>query len=353
MFDLPAPPPPVPPSIEQLHQGPVFCVVNAGSGREGGDEKSARLRAALDRSGRQGEIMVADAGTDVDQLARRAVSLAEQQGGIIIVAGGDGTVSAVARVAVLQSVPLGVIPEGTFNLLARDHGIPEDADAAIRVALGGEALPVQVGCANELLFLVNASLGLYPKLLADREELKSLLGRNRFVALLASLKTLFSQFRPMTVDLELDGHYRRLRTTSLFIGNNRLQLERLGLPEAEALGRRRLVLLNAPPFGQLTALKLMFQAAIGRLGRSPDFEVTTFREFEVARPLRPGGRRRSMGIALDGERFRVESPIRISIHPQPLWLIVPSEATDADGFGADDGHDGDAGALPPQAEVRP
>lgn len=337
IVDLPATPPPAaasssasasdltPPGLARLREGPIYGVVNAGSGRDSGAEKLSRLRAALEQSGRDGEIMVADPGSEigVPGLAERAVTLAEQNAGIVIVAGGDGTVSAVARLAVRRGVPLGVIPEGTFNLLARDHDIPEDVDAAIRVAFEGDVVPVQVGSANDLLFLVNASLGLYPKLLGDREQLKQILGRSRFVALLASLGTVFGQFRPLTVDLEVDGRHRRLKTTSLFIGNNRLQLDRLGLAEAQALSRHRLVLLNAPPFGQLTAIKLLLQAAIGRLGRSSDFEITTFRELEAAPRLRPGGRRRPLGVALDGERFRLDSPIRIEVHPQPLWLIVP------------------------------
>lgn len=304
----------------------MFCVVNAGSGRASGEDKAERLRAAFDQSGRDGDILIATRGQDVIALAERAVERADREDGIVVVAGGDGTVSAVARIAVPLSVPMGVIPEGTFNLLARAQGIPEDQTEAIRVAFNGEAVPVQVGRVNELLYLVNASLGLYPKLLAEREEMKSLLGRSRFVALLAGFRTLLGQFRPLVLDIDLNGRQRRLKTTSLFIGNNRLQLERLGLPEADASERGRLTLLNARPFGSLTALKLMFVALIGRLGRSADFEVTTFRELEVQRPLRPGGRRRPLGIAIDGEHFRVDPPIRFSIYSRPLWLIVPPEA---------------------------
>lgn len=314
------------PTTDRISRGPVFCVVNAGSGRESGEDKAARLRDAFAASGRDGHIVIATPGQDVIALAERTVERADREGGIVVVAGGDGTVSAVARVAVPLSVPMGVIPEGTFNLLARAHGIPEAHVEAVAVAFNGEAIPVQVGRVNDLLFLVNASLGLYPKLLAEREELKSRLGRSRLVALIAGFGTLLGQFRPLVLDIDLNGRQRRLKTTSLFIGNNRLQLERLGLPEADASERGRLTLLNARPFGNLTALKLMFMALIGRLRASADFEITTFRELEVQRPLRPGGRRRPLGIAIDGERFRVDSPVRFDIYPRPLWLIVPAEA---------------------------
>lgn len=321
--DATEPLPPTPPAAERITHGPVFCVVNAASGRESGEDKVQRLRAAFDQSGRPGDILVARPGEDVIALAERAVERADREG-VVVVAGGDGTVSAVARVAVPKSVPMGVIPEGTFNLLARTHGIPEDQGEAIRVAFDGRAIPVQVGQVNDLMFLVNASLGLYPKLLADREEWKSRLGRSRFVALIAGFRTVLGRFRPLVLDIDLNGRRRRIRTTSLFIGNNRLQLERLGLAEADASEHGRLVLLNARPFGTLTALKVMCQAALGRLGSSADFEITMFRELEASRPLRPGGRRRPLGVAIDGERSRVDSPIRFSIHPLPLWLIVPT-----------------------------
>lgn len=313
-----------PPSLRQVRQGPVYCVVNAGSGRETGEDKARRLREELQRAGRKGEVWVAPPGQAIATLVRRAVERAAHESGIVLVAGGDGTVSSVARLAVPHGVPLGVIPEGTFNLLARTHGIPEEASEAIRTTLAGKAIPVQVGRVNGLLFLVNASLGLYPKLLADREELKSLLGRSRFVALIAGIVTLLGSFRPLDVRLDIDGRRQRLRTTSLFIGNNRLQLERLGLEAASASEQGQLVLLNAPPFGTFTALKLMIQAALGRLGPSADFRVTAFRDLEVEK-LRRIGKRRKLGIAIDGERFRIDSPARISIEPRPLWLLVPAD----------------------------
>ena len=314
---------PVAPHPAHVSHGPVFIVVNPGSGRETREQKLGTLKAELDRSGRAGEVMVADEGEDIAHLAARAAQRAEREGGIVVVAGGDGTVSAVASAVVPRGIALGVVPEGTFNLLARNYGISEDSTEAIRIALTGQTMPVQVGRVNDLLFLVNASIGLYPKLLADREQFKSRFGRRRWVALLAGMKTLLGEFRPLTLDIELDGQRRKLQTPTLFIGNNRMQLERLGLPEAQATERGQLVLLTAPPFGFWTLLKLMLQAALGRLNQASEAEAVAFRVLEVARKPRSGSKRRQFGIALDGERARIESPARFSVEPRPLWLIVP------------------------------
>lgn len=105
-----------------------------------------------------------DAGGGV---ARHAV---EQGAGALVAVGGDGTVRAVAEVAVEAGVPLGIIPIGTGNLLARNIGLPlRDTYAALRVALDGSEVAVDMahlavtrddGTAEEHPFLVIAGLGL-------------------------------------------------------------------------------------------------------------------------------------------------------------------------------------------------
>ncbi len=316
--------PPVPHPAHVAH-GPVFIVVNAGSGRESRERKLAPLKDELERSGRAGELLVATDGSQITELASQAARRAEREGGIVVVAGGDGTVSAVARAVVPLGVALGVVPEGTFNLLGRNHGLSEEPAEAMRTALTGQAIPVQVGRLNDLLFLVNASIGLYPKVLADREELKMRFGRRRWVALLALMKTLLGEFRPLDVELVIDGLSRRMRTPTLFVGNNRLQLDRLGLSEAGATDRGQLVLLSSPPLGGWTLFKLLVKAAIGRLDHAEEMEVTAFKSLEVQRAGK-SARRKHFGVAIDGERFRIDAPAHFSVETRPLWLIMPMAA---------------------------
>jgi hypothetical protein len=91
----------------------------------------------------------------------------------VVAAGGDGTINTVAHEAVRQGCLFGVLPQGTFNYFGRTHGIPEDLAEAVRALLRARVTPVQVGMVNDRIFLVNASVGLYPQLLEAREHDKA------------------------------------------------------------------------------------------------------------------------------------------------------------------------------------
>ena len=91
--------------------------------------------------------------------------------------------------------------------------------------LAGTVKPVQAGLVNDKVFFVNASLGLYPQLLEDREAYKRRFGRSRLVATWSAIVTLFHQTHQLRIDLDADGEQRHVRAPTLFVGNNRLQLE--------------------------------------------------------------------------------------------------------------------------------
>jgi diacylglycerol kinase (ATP) len=121
---------------------------------------------------------------------------AVQSGADVVCAfGGDGTVRVVGAGLAGTGVPLGVLPAGTGNLLARNLGLPlDDLSAAVRVALSGRDMPVDVGRCRldasgededprELAFLVMAGLGFDAAIMADVEEaLKERLGYFAYVA---------------------------------------------------------------------------------------------------------------------------------------------------------------------------
>ena len=114
-------------------------------------------------------------------IVRDAAQAALADGGLVVAAGGDGTINAVASAALRAGVPLGVVPMGTFNYFSREHGLALDPEAAVQDMLqalrNGDLRPVQVGFVNRRMFVVNASVGLYPKMLADREMASRRFGR--------------------------------------------------------------------------------------------------------------------------------------------------------------------------------
>jgi diacylglycerol kinase family enzyme len=234
--------------------------------------------------------------------------------------------NAVAQAAFDADAAFGVVPLGTFNYFARHNGIPTEPDKAAAALAAGVVRPVQVGLVNGRLFLVNASLGLYPQLLEDREAFKARYGRTRWVALLAALWTLLVRAQPnIAVRLESDGEPRSVRVSTLFVGNNPLQLKSLGIAEAQTVEAGRLAALRVRPTSVWGTLDLLLSGAVGRLGQSGGVESFSFEELEVSSAGRPR-REVSVKVATDGESARMKLPLIFRVAPRPLRLVVPSAA---------------------------
>ena len=303
---------------------PFFFVINAASGhRESGDTRAVITRV-MEEAGREHHLHLVENPGDLARVARSAVDQANLVGGAVVVAGGDGTINTVANAVLPTACPLGVLPHGTFNYFGRTHGIPEDPEEAVRMLLGATPQPVQVGLVNDKVFLVNASLGLYPTLLQDREAWKSQYGRSRLVAFGAGLYSVLRARRQLRLQLDKDGHVDTWRTPTLFVGNNKLQLEQIGMAEAEALDAGFLVAISPHPVGTMSLLWLALRGALGSLGDAKHVRSFALRELDVTRSAKPS---RTIKVAVDGEVLRLEEPVRFRVSPQPLYLLKAGTMT--------------------------
>jgi diacylglycerol kinase family enzyme len=299
--------------------GELFIVMNQHSGASGKDEVREAIAQVLAEAGRRHRFVPVQPGRLV-QACQEAGRLAREAGGVLVACGGDGTINAAAQAALAQDCPLGLVPQGTFNLFARDQGLPLDATEATRALLRARPEPVQVGLVNERLFLVNASVGLYPKLLADREQVKRKLGRRRWIALLAALKSMMEWRLRLTLDAEMDGELTRLRTTSVFLCNNRVQLQRLGIQDyvVEQVGEGRMACLLLPRMAWWTKLHMLAAAAFGNLGEQRALQSFPLRCLTVA-----ARSARRLRVATDGEVQWMEMPVRFTVSPRPLQVMLP------------------------------
>ncbi|WVM89765.1 diacylglycerol kinase family protein [Halopseudomonas pachastrellae] len=196
---------------------PLFIVLNTGSGRHRGNEVEDSIRRVLDEAERRYELFKVVSGSDLGNAARQALQRARSEGGAVIAAGGDGTLNAVSNVVLGADVPFGILPQGTFNYFGRTYGISQDTETATRCLLDSVVEPVQVGQLNGHVFLVNASLGLYPDLLEDREAYKQRYGRSRWVALWSALVTLMRAHRQLNLQLDNGEQTRHLRTQTMWL----------------------------------------------------------------------------------------------------------------------------------------
>ena len=151
---------------------PLFIVFNSASGSEDARAVSHALAQRLRTAGQPHEIFMVGRGGDLGAVIGRAVHAARAVGGAVVAAGGDGTLNAVAQVVWNANLVMGVLPMGTFNYFGRANGMPTDPDAAIDALLGSHIKPITLGMVADRVFLVNASVGLYPRLLEEREIAK-------------------------------------------------------------------------------------------------------------------------------------------------------------------------------------
>ena len=304
----------------------LFILLNAGSGHEATELQKSTIEEVLTAAARRFTLTVIEDPARLEQLAEQMADKARESGGILVAAGGDGTINTVAGKAVDAGCTFGVLPQGTFNYFGRTHGIPEDLGDAVRALLDASVQPVQVGMVNDRIFLVNASIGLYPQILEEREADKKQFGRSRLVALVSMVKTALGAPQYLRIEMERDGKLQKMRTQMLFIGNNPLQIEQLGIaPLTTALDNGKLVAIAPRSVGRLGMLALMVRGALGRLGDASNLVAFGFRSLAV-RQVTLYGKRKCIKVATDGEVTLIKTPLTFRVLEGQLLLLKPDAA---------------------------
>jgi len=302
-------------------------VVNAAAGSSDAATKRELIESVLQAQGRRGELHFCTPA-ELSRVAQASAQVALATHSAVVAVGGDGTLNTVAQAAHAAGCAMGVVPQGTFNYFARTHGIPSDPAEAVRLLLRSVPVPVQVAGINDRVFLVNASLGLYPDLLEDREAYKARFGRSRWVAFVAACATLFRAQRRLRLHIEMGGTVRDVQTLTLFVGNNRLQLQQFGAEPEDTVagtpGDGSMAALVLRPIGTLSMIGLMLQGAMGRLGEAAGVERFEFEHLVVQPTLRPGHRR--VKVAFDGEVTMMRAPLNFRVLARPLYLLGPQRS---------------------------
>lgn len=302
-------------------QEPLYIVINTGSGHNNASAAQDTIVSILAAAGRRFELMSVDSGLQLPATAHRAVELAQDNGGVVVAVGGDGTINAVSQAVLGSGLPFGIVPQGTFNYFGRTFGISQDTETATRCLLDAAIEPVQVGLLNDKVFLVNASLGLYPQLLEDRETFKQRYGRSRLVAFWSAMATFLRAYQRLALQLDHGGKTEILRTASIVVGNNALQLEQIGIDETAELERDRLVAVTARPMSTLALYGLVLRGLMSRLGEAENISSFGFSRMTVR--LARGHRR--IKVAVDGEVSWMQQPLEFRVSEHKLPLLVPRD----------------------------
>lgn len=293
----------------------ISVLLNRGGGALARDpELAGRVERALKDAGLDVEVELLSGG----DCSVRCHAIAERRDPMVIVGGGDGTISAAASAVIGTETLLGILPLGTLNHFARDLGIPTDLDEAARLIASKKDRKVDVGEMNDRIFINNSAIGLYPLMVVDRDLQRKRLGRSKRVAMIvASLRTLarFNHHRlTLTVNEEQTG---RVDTPLLFVGNNDYRID-IGAPgQRESLDKGE---LSVFVMRKKTRRGLLAASVRAFFGRSRNDDMVRLEEVER---LRVSARRSQLIVSLDGEVVGATVPLDYRIRKQALRVIAP------------------------------
>jgi len=297
-------------------------IVNESSGSHAGDTLRTDIEQAFHLQGMRVQWLplnraaLAGSGTAaVEKLIMRAE-------GALAVAGGDGTVNAVASACRKLYRPLGILPAGTFNYVARNLGLPTDMADAAHVIATGNAEPIAVGEINGRLFLNNAGFGLYSHIIEERELAKRRFGRHRVVAFLSGMKVLAERHPLYHLHVSTDRSQHTLKTTTLFFGVNALQLANYNLEAAKFVERGQLAVLSLRLDSRFDIAGAAWAALNGKTEEAQCVDAT------AATSVRVTTRRRALKVAIDGEITVMRPPLDVRIVRDALRVYKPVATTE-------------------------
>ncbi len=280
-----------------------YLVMNPRSG--GGKVRAFSLPEMAAELGAEVTVLDGHSSQDVAQLARAA---AARGADLLGVAGGDGTVAAVAGVAAELGLPFLVVSAGTHNHFALDLGLDRDDPSSCLLALTDDAVEVHVdlGRVGDRPFVNNASFGAYADLVRQPAY-----RHDKAHTTVSMLHDVFSgQARS---DLCLCTEDVRVSApTAVLVSANPY-----GLGDLAGMGLRPR--LDTGRLGVVAVTATSARQALGLLWRRPEQRMTTTTASEVS----VGSSASVVPVAVDGEPLLLPAPVRCTLAPQALRVRVP------------------------------
>lgn len=304
---------------------PLSIIYNQKSGFHAAqqDEVYERLMTFWTQHGFEIQVFELNQKVDFDEMMKSVLSRHQQADlrGVVVAAGGDGTLNAVAKRLMHTNIPMGVIPLGTFNYVARVLDIPIDVFSAAEVIATGKFREVHVATINDQIYLNNASLGLYPLFIKKRELYNQHFGRFPLNAYTSGLDVLLREHKSLKLSINVDGQKYPVATPLIFFGNNQLQLCDMKLRIAECAANGKLAGVVVAKSDRFSLLKMLLKLIQGKIEQTPD--VYTF----CAENIIVGCKKDKVTVAIDGELMELETPLNFSVQKSSLKVMVPNVIT--------------------------
>ncbi len=229
---------------------------------------------------------------------------------IIAAIGGDGTISAVAGIVAETPAILAPLSGGTLNHFTKDLGVSQDIDKAIAHLKKAKQQKIDIAKVNNIVFINNSSIGLYPSSLKVREDTESTLGKWPAAAF-GIIKALI-RYKTYIVTI----NQKTFATPFIFIGNNPYEVNDFALTNRKSLSKGQLSIYVTKAHSRFALIKIFAHATTGKLHEADEFESYSANEITI----KAHGHKK-IYVSHDGEVSKVATPLAYKIVPKSLNIL--------------------------------
>ncbi|HST68592.1 MAG TPA: diacylglycerol kinase family protein [Solirubrobacterales bacterium] len=294
----------------QIDGMPLTLIVNPSSAGGKSLKLLPRVEAALDARRAVFRVEKTRSLEHGVELALRAIELGE----VPVVVSGDGLLGAVGGAMAGSETPLGLIPGGRGNDLARALGIPSEIEEAVDVVLGGHSRTIDVGEANGKRFLGIVSVGFDSE--CNRLANETNFIRGNWVYAYSMVRTLIG-WKPARFTLAVGGERKRISGYFVDVANNSVYGGGMYIAPEAKLDDGEFDVVSIGEGGKLRFLLGLKDVLKGEhLGKD---EVSVFRtsrlELDASRPF---------PVYADGDHL-TDLPVSLRVLPRCLSILVPGD----------------------------
>jgi len=289
----------------------VRTILNAKAGAKGAiptnDASPDRLREILAPLGLADDLVVSESVDEAKAITRAAVADGYE---VVVAAGGDGTIGAIAAELLGKDTALGILPLGSIMNIGRMLGLPRELEAAATVLSAGVVRSVDVGEANGRTFYEAGSVGMNAAMFREAQRFD----RGDYVSVLRTIWVAF-RYRPARMTIELDDRTVRTRALMVTVSNGPYTGAGMTVAPDAKLDDGTFDVVVFRHFSKLDLLRHLATIAFGRRKYSP--HVTTYRSRRVRvssrRPLPTRADSNDLGT----------TPVEFVTRPRALRVVVP------------------------------
>lgn len=255
------------------------------------------------------EVLFTEKAGHATELAKTSLNNGAE---IIVASGGDGTVNEVAHALVNTDIPMGILPAGSGNGLARCLGISMSYALALRTIIRGNTKLMDVATVNNMIYTSIAGIG-FDAYVAQKFSESSIRGMISYMQIILNE---FSAYKPVNYTLTIDGQeIERQALMIIFANGDQFGFNTRVAPDARVDdGFLDICVIRKMPVSQL--LNVGYHTMRGTLDKTGFAEYFKGREITINNVVDPL-------MNIDGDAKTITSPVKIGIKPLSLRVIVP------------------------------